>query len=133
MSSVRAALTSSLLFVLVVLGAVAAPVALAAAPAFGQPSATASLGEPLTFSSQIEGVGNGTVEVLLGLAGKDQRISVPAAPGGAAGEWQVSRSVDVATSTDCTCVADGNSAPNTHIEFQFRVRAADGTETLGTR
>ena len=111
-------------------GALAAPIALAAEPTFGEPTATATLGQPLSFSSHIEGVGNGRVEVLLGLVGKETRVALPAAAG-AAGEYQVSRGVDVASSTDCTCVFDGNSAPNTRIEYQFRVRAADGTETLG--
>lgn len=129
MRRLRTATTAALLAL--ALGGVAVPHTLAAEPSFGVPSATATLGQPLTISSQIEGVENGSVDVLVGLVGKESRVALPAAPGPAAGEWQVTRNVDVATSNDCTCVADGNSAPNTQIEFQFRVRAADGTSTLG--
>ena len=116
-------------FVAIVAGA--APVVVAADPTFGQPSATTSLGQPLTFTSQIEGVGDGQVEVLVGLAGSEPRVVLSATPTGAGSQWQATHEVDVAGSIECTCVFEGNSAPNTRIEYQFRVRAPDGTATLG--
>ena len=39
--------------------------------------------------------------------------------------------IDVATSALCACLADGQSTPNTSFNYQFKVRAADGSTTLG--
>ena len=44
---------------------------------------------------------------------------------------KVSEEIDVASSSVCSCHFDGSSPPNARIEFQFRVRAADGTVTVG--
>ena len=57
---------------------------LAAEPTFGTPTASASLGQPLTVTSEIDGVEGGTVDLLLGLvgqaglAGEEPQIVVPA-------------------------------------------------------
>ncbi len=37
----------------------------------------------------------------------------------------------MSSSVQCTCHFEGQSAPNTQIEYQFRVRGADGTTSLG--
>jgi hypothetical protein len=123
------------LFAVLLLAALAsawAPAAaLAAAPTFGQPSAVAVLDQPLSFSSAISGDDIASVDVLVRLAGKEPAVILPAGPGDSPGTWQASAQVDIATSIECSCFADGQSAPNTKLEFQFRVHAADGSTTLG--
>lgn len=104
---------------------------LAAEPTFGQPTASAILGQPLSVTSHIDGVEGNTVDVVVRLQGHEPSIVLTAHPGTAAGDWAASAQIDVATSIDCTCFFDGQSAPNTKIEYQFRVRSADGTVTLG--
>lgn len=116
--------------VVVALAAVLPSAVLAASPSFGTPTVTAELNEPITFSSQISGDDIAAVEVLVRLVGDPTTIVLPAQPG-EAGSWQVSQPLDIATSSGCECVFEGNSAPNTHFEFQFRVRATDGTVTVG--
>jgi hypothetical protein len=105
--------------------------AVAADPAFGEPTASATLGQPLTFTSNIDGVEGGTVDVLISLAAHDPEIVVPAHPGTVAGGWEATAELDIPSSVECACYFDGQSAPNSRIEFQFRVRAADGTTTFG--
>lgn len=107
------------------------PVAIAAEPVFGQPSATATLGEPITVSSTITGDDIGSVEVLLRLVGHEATVVLAAEPSAPAGTWQAIAAIDVATSALCACLADGQSTPNTHFEYQFRVRARDGSTSLG--
>jgi len=108
-----------------------APVALAAEPTFGEPSATATLGQPVTISSTIDGDDITAVEALVRLAGDPTAVVLDAARDQASGTWQVTAEIDIATSALCACHADGQSAPNTRFEFQFRVLASDGTVTLG--
>ncbi|HUR16599.1 MAG TPA: peptidase MA family metallohydrolase, partial [Candidatus Limnocylindrales bacterium] len=121
-----------LLLLTVVLATLAAPPAATAEPAFGQPSASAPLGQPVVVTSTITAVEEGsTVEVLLGMDGHEQKIVVPAAPSGNAGKWTATAELDVPSAVECTCYADGHSAPNSPIQFQFRVRAADGRLTFG--
>jgi len=121
-----------LVLVLAFAGLLALPaVGLAAEPTFGPPVGSAALGQPLTMTSDIAGVEGGTVEILIRLAGKEPQVVVPANPGTAAGSWQASAELDVPSSIECACFFDGQSAPNSHIEFRFRVGAADGTTTLG--
>ncbi|MGI8928199.1 MAG: peptidase MA family metallohydrolase [Candidatus Limnocylindrales bacterium] len=126
------ALRILLAFVLTLSSLLASPrVMLAAEPTFGTPVASAPLGQPLTVTSDIAGVDGGTVELLVRLVGKEPQVVVPANPGTVAGSWQAAAEIDVPSSMDCTCFFDGQSPPNSHIEFQFRVRGADGTTTLG--
>jgi hypothetical protein len=106
-------------------------IVIAADPVFGPPSATGPLGGPLSFNSTIEGTAGGTVEVLVGLATREPRLVIPAVPGPAPNFWLAEADLDVASSMECTCFANGPSTPNTRIAYQFRVRAADGTVTLG--
>ena len=121
-----------LALVLTLAGLLASPAAgLAAEPTFGTPVGSAPLGQPLTVTSDIAGVEGGTVELLVRLVGKDPQVVVPANPGTVAGSWQAAAEIDVPSSMDCTCYFDGQSPPNSRIEFRFRVRAADGTTTLG--
>ena len=103
----------------------------AAEPTFGQPTASAALGEPLTVTSTIDGTEGGTVELLVGLVGHEQKVVVPAHPGTVAGGWEASAEINVPAAVECACFADGESAPNSKIEYRFRVRAADGTAALG--
>ena len=103
---------------------------LASSPAFGAPTVVAELGQPIAFSSEITGDDIAGVDVLVRLAFVPTVIVLPAQPG-AAGTWQATQSIDIGPSALCACVVDGNSAPNTHFDFQFRVRASDGTITLG--
>lgn len=105
--------------------------ALAASPSFSTPSVSASLGEPVTFTSQISGDDIAGVDVLVRLQGYETNVVLAAQPGQTAGTWEVSKPLDIASSAVCACVIAGDSAPNTHFEFQFRVRATDGTVTLG--
>jgi hypothetical protein len=114
------------------LSAAAVPGAiLAASPVFGTPTATSPLGEDVTFTSQISGDDIVGVDVLVRLVGFDVNIVLTATPGGQADTWQVTQPLDIPTSVGCSCVFEGNSSPNTDFEFQFRVRASDGTLTLG--
>jgi len=116
----------------IALGLIAAPASvLAAEPTFGEQTASASLGQPLTFTTTIDNVNGGTVDLLLRLFNHQPQIVVPAHPGTVEGGWQVSDQIDVASSSQCACFISGPSAPNTKIEYQFRVTAADGTTTLG--
>lgn len=105
--------------------------ALAAEPTFGQPTASAALGEPIMVTSTIEGTEGGIVELLVGLVGHEQKVVVPARPGTVAGGWEASAEINVPAAVECACYADGDSAPNSRIEYQFRVRAADGSAALG--
>jgi hypothetical protein len=76
-------------------------------------------------------VEGGTVELLVNLAGHEPQIVVAAQPGTVADGWQAAAEIDVASSIECSCYANGQSAPNTHIEYQFRVRSTDGAVSLG--
>lgn len=116
---------------LVAIAAMPPGAALAASPSFGTPTASSELSEPITFSSQIDGDDIAAVEVLVRLVGDPTTIVLPAQPGGAAGTWEVTQALDIAVSSQCECLFEGNSAPNTHFEFQFRVLATDGTVTVG--
>jgi hypothetical protein len=123
--------TAVVAFALVAVAANPPGPALAASPSFGVPTASAELNEPITFSSQIDGDDIAAVEVLVRLVGDPTNIVLPAQPGAVAGTWEVTQSLDIASSSQCECLFDGNSAPNTHFEYQFRVRATDGTVTVG--
>jgi hypothetical protein len=111
-------------------------VALAADPTFGQPSATAVLGQPVTITSAITGRSIASVDVVVHLtgnspqAGKNAAI-ILAAQQTSTGTWQAQQPIDIASSADCACLAAGNSSPNTHFDFQFRVHSADGSTSLG--
>ena len=111
--------------------AFAASPASAAEPTYGQPSAATTLAEPLVFTSTITGDDIAAVEVLVRLAGEETTVVVAAQPAAEPGTWQATAEIDIATSSLCACLADGHSPPNTRFEYQFRVRAADGTTTLG--
>ena len=112
-------------------GAFAADPAAAAEPVFGQPRAATTLAEPIVFTSTITGDDIAAVEVLVRLAGEEASAVVAAEPAAEPDTWQATAEIDIATSSLCACLADGNSPPNTHFEYQFRVRAADGSTTLG--
>jgi hypothetical protein len=123
---------ASAIAISLLLGLAAAPAAVrAASPSFGTPTVTAPLGEDVTFTSRIDGDDIAGVDVLVRLVGFETNIVLPAASGQAVGTWQVSQALDIPSSVLCSCVIRANSPPNTHFEFQFRVRASDGTVTLG--
>lgn len=119
-------------FALVTLvGAMLAPAAvLAAEPVFGQPTVSAPLGSAPTFTSTISGDDIAKVEVLIRLKGKATNV-VLAAHESPAGTWVADEPVDIGFSPLCQCLAGGNTAPNTHFEFQFRVTGTDGSSSLG--
>lgn len=110
---------------------VAWPASVAAQPAFGQPTVTATLGEPLQFTTTIADAGEGTVELTIGLVGREQQFIIPAQHGTEANTWEATAEIHIPFSVECSCFFDGASPPNTRIEFRFRVRAPDGTLTLG--
>lgn len=118
------------------LSAVAPHVTFAADPTFGQPSATADLGQPVTITSTISGANATSVDVAMHLlgtnphAGNNAAIILPAQvqPDGT---WQAQQALDIATSAGCSCLAAGNSSPNTRFDFQFRLHSTDGTTTTG--
>ncbi len=130
MTGLRRGATVALLLALLLVS-LAPAAALAAEPTFGQPSATAPLGDPLTITSTISGDDIAAVEALVRLAGKPTTVVLEAQPGDAPNSWSVSEQMDIATSALCACIASGESAPNTRFEYQFRVRAADGSVTVG--
>ncbi|HUP83466.1 MAG TPA: peptidase MA family metallohydrolase [Candidatus Limnocylindria bacterium] len=119
------------LTLLLVVAAAALPAAVfAASPAFGTPTVSAELNEPITLSSEISADDIAAVEVLVRLVGDPTTVVLPAQPG-QAGTWDATHELDIPRSSACECLFEGNSAPNTHFEFQFRVRATDGTLTVG--
>ena len=83
------------------------------------------------MTSTIDATEGGTVELLVGLVGREEKVVIPAQPGTVAGGWVATAPIDVPSSMECVCLFDGNSAPNAKIEYQFRVRAADGSAALG--
>lgn len=123
--------SAALALALVTAAAVAPRTALAASPLFGTPTVSAPLGEDVTFASQISGDDIAAVDVLVRLVGFAPNVVLSAQPGPDVDTWQVSQPLNIPGSVGCACVIRGQSPPNTHFEFQFRVRAADGTLTLG--
>src|SRR3954469_142496 len=112
--------------------AVLAPAAtLAAGPVFGPPSVRAVLGEPLTFTSTIDGATDvAAVDVIIHLLGNPTSIIVNAGTQ-INNIFQAQADIDIASSAGCNCLANGQSAPNTQFDYQFRVTASDGSTTVG--
>src|SRR3954471_542525 len=112
--------------------ALVAPAAvLAAGPAFGPPSVRAVLGEPLTFTSTIDGATDvASVDVVIHLLGNPTSIIVNAGTQ-INNVYQAQPDIDIASSAGCNCLAPGQSAPNTKFDYQFRVTASDGSMTFG--
>ncbi len=110
--------------------ALAPTVALASAPTFGTPSTTAVLGQPLSFTSTIDGEDIASVDVIVHLLGNPTSIVV-----GAGTQlnniYQAQANIDIASSAGCACLADGQSAPNTQFDYQFRATNSDGGTSLG--
>jgi len=118
-------------FIAALLLAVFAPsLALAAGPSFGQPSATAVLGGPVTVVSTISGADGATVDVLIHLVGTPTTIVLPADQISTT-TYQAQQQLDISSSALCACLAQGQSAPNTHFDFQFRITQPDGAASLG--
>jgi hypothetical protein len=97
---------------------------------FGEPTARAVIGEPITLTSQISGPVE-SVDVVLRLEGNETSVIVDAQPAEPAGTWQVQQEIDIAGAAYCACVLEAPSAPNTRFEYQFRAHSADGSVTLG--
>ena len=111
-----------------ILGVLAAPaVVLAAEPQFGQPTVVAVLGQPLLLSSTIGGDSIASVDAVLHLQGNPTSIIAAAQQVEPGGLWQAQPAIDIASSAVCACLADGDSAPNTHFDYHFRVRTTDGS------
>jgi hypothetical protein len=113
------------------LAAAIAPAAvLAAGPSFGTPSVTAELGQPLTFTSTIDGDNIQSVDVLIHLDGNPTTVIVSSNTQ-INNIYQAQASIDIASSADCACLAQGTTAPNTHFDYQFRVTNSDGGTSVG--
>jgi hypothetical protein len=84
------------------------------------PTAEATLGEPIVFSTTFSGDGSAPqrVELLVSAPGERAVTVLPAAASGAGGEWRA------------TATLDGHVPPNTTFEFRFRIREPGG-DTLG--
>ena len=95
-----------------------------------QPSVTASLGQPITFTSTIDGADIASVDVLIHLLGNPTTIVVNAGTQ-LNNIFQAQADIDIASSAGCACLANGTTAPNTHFDYQFRVTNSDGTTSLG--
>jgi hypothetical protein len=105
-------------------------VVLAAGPSFGPPSVTAKLGETLTFTSTIDGGDIASVDVVIHLDGNPTSVVV-ASTVQINNIFQAQADINVSASALCACLAQGNSTPNTHFNFQFRVTDSSGAETFG--
>lgn len=116
------------LVLLVMLGPLGAR---AAEPTFGQPTARAVLGEPITISSPISGDDIAAVDVLVTLDETETSVVLEASPGEESGTWTAQHEIDISSAAFCACVYEGPSPPNTSFDFQFRVTASDGTVSLG--
>ena len=111
--------------------AVLAPtIALASGPTFGTPSVTADLGQPITFTSTIDGSDIASVDVIVHLIGNPTSIVINAGTQ-INNIYQAQANIDISSSAGCACLAQGQSAPNTHFDYQFRVTNSDGGTSLG--
>jgi hypothetical protein len=119
------------LWLATIVGAALAPAgALAAEPVFGTPTATAELGSPPVFTSTITGDDVDSVEVLIRLKGDSTTVIVQAHET-SNNTWVEDQALDIGLSAGCECILEGDTAPNTRFEYQFRVTAHDGSTTLG--
>ena len=105
-------------------------IALAAAPTFGAPTVSADLGQPMTFSSTIDGGDIAAVDVLIHLTGNPTAI-VLEADTQINDVYEAQNNLDIGDSALCACLAEGQSQPNTKFDFQFRVHGSDGSIMTG--
>ena len=111
--------------------ALAAPTAsLAASPTFGTPSVTADLGQPITFSSTIDGDDIAAVDVVVHLQGNPTSI-ILAADAQINDTYEAQDNINIGDSAICACLSEGQSQPNTKFDFAFRVHASDGSISTG--
>jgi Peptidase MA superfamily len=110
--------------------ALAPTIALASGPTFGQPSVTAELGQPLTFSSTIDGSDIASVDVIIHLLGNPTSIVVNAGTQ-INNIYEAQANIDISASAGCACLATGQSAPNTQFDYQFQVTNSDGGTSVG--
>ncbi len=118
------------LAVALALGALLPATARAQDVVFGEPTARAVVGEPLTLTSTVSG-DVAAVDVVVRLEGNETSIIVDAQQVEPAGTWQVQQELDIASSAFCACLQEGPSPPNTRFEYQFRAHAADETVSVG--
>src|SRR4051794_34231918 len=132
MKSFAALRAGAIAFCVSLVFAVLAPAAaLAAGPVFGPPSVRAVVGEPVTFTSTIDGANDvASVDVVIHLLGNPTSIIVNAGTQ-INNVYQAQPDIDIASSAGCNCLAPGQSAPNTQFDYQFRVTASDGSTSLG--
>jgi hypothetical protein len=132
MTSLAAMRAGALAFCATLAFALLAPaVALGADPTFGPPSVRAVLGEPLTFTSTIDGATDvASVDVVIHLLGNPTSVIVNAGTQ-INNVYQAQADIDISSSAVCNCLASGQSAPNTQFDYQFRVTASDGSTTFG--
>jgi hypothetical protein len=132
MMRVTALRTGAIAFCASVAFAILAPATvLAAEPAFGPPSVRAVVGEPVIFTSTIDGATDvASVDVVIHVLGNPTSIIVNAGTQ-INNVYQAEADIDIASSAGCNCLANGETAPNTHFDYQFRVTATDGATDLG--
>lgn len=118
---VPATLAAAWLAALLLTSASAPATVRAAEPSFDQPSAQATLGEPIVFTTRLTAdVRPAAVELLLTFPGEEARQVLPATlEDDGAGGWLA------------TAVLEGHLVPNTTIGYQFRQRDGSGGRTLG--
>jgi hypothetical protein len=113
---------------LVLLGLLAIALALVALPApvaaqevtFGQPTAQAELGRPITFSTSLQAASApDNVELLLSRPGERSATVMPADVRSSGTGWLVEATLE------------GEVPPNSIFEYRFRLRHADGSVDLG--
>jgi hypothetical protein len=97
---------------------------------FGEPTARAVIGEPITLTSTVIGAVE-SVDVVLRLEGHETSIVVDAVQEGPDGTWQMQEEIDIASAAFCACIPESPSPPNTRFEYQFRAHGTDGAVTLG--
>lgn len=115
----------------VALAALAPTAAFAQEPTFGEPTAVAVLGEPITLRTTISGDDLVAVDVLVRLDETETDVVLQARQVEPAGTWQVQEEIDISTAGYCACIFEAPSPPNTSFDYQFRVTSGDGRVTLG--
>lgn len=112
--------------------ALASPTASLAAnlPTFGTPTVSAVLGQPITFSSTIDGVDIASVDVVIHLDGNPTSVVI-ASETQINDEYEVQANIDIGSSALCACLSQGQSQPNTKFDFAFQATASDGSVTTG--
>ncbi len=82
------------------------------------------------FTSTIDGSDIASVDVIIHQLGKPTSIVVSSGIQ-INNIYQAQANIDISSSAGCACLAQGQSAPNTHFDYQFRVTNSDGGTSFG--